>query len=66
MDQGNVIKANDADHPLVVIRQIRPIYVGFSVPERYLPEVKKYSAAGRLSVLAMPRPATAIPCIRGN
>jgi multidrug efflux system membrane fusion protein len=54
VDQGNVVKANDADHPLVVIRQIRPIYVGFSVPERYLPEVKTYSAAGRLSVLAAP------------
>jgi len=54
VDQGNVVKANDADHPLVVIRQIRPIYVGFSVPERYLPEVKRYSAAGALVVLAAP------------
>ena len=49
VDRGNVVKANDADHPLVVIRQVSPIYIGFSVPERYLPEVKKYSAAGRLT-----------------
>jgi membrane fusion protein, multidrug efflux system len=54
VDRGNVVKANDADHPLVVIRQIRPIYVGFYVPERYLPEVRKYSAAGKLIVLAAP------------
>ena len=54
VDQGNVVKANDPDHPLVVIRQIRPVYVAFSVPERYLPEVKRHSAAGRLRVLAAP------------
>ncbi len=54
VDRGNIVKANDAEHPLVVIRQIAPIHVGFSVPERYLPEVRKYSAAGKLPVLAMP------------
>ncbi|MBI5894559.1 MAG: efflux RND transporter periplasmic adaptor subunit, partial [Desulfobacterales bacterium] len=42
VDRGNVVKANDAEHPLVVIRQVDPILVAFSVPERYLPEVKKY------------------------
>jgi membrane fusion protein, multidrug efflux system len=54
MDRGNLVKANDADHPLVVIKQIRPIYIAFSVPERYLPEVKKYLAEGRLTVTAAP------------
>jgi membrane fusion protein, multidrug efflux system len=52
VDRGNLVKANDADHPLVVIRQICPIYVGFSVPERYLPETRKYSARGKLMVEA--------------
>jgi multidrug efflux system membrane fusion protein len=52
VDRGNVVKANDADHPLVVIRQIRPIYVGFSVPEKYLQEIRRFSAAGRLAVTA--------------
>jgi multidrug efflux system membrane fusion protein len=52
VDQGNVVKANDPDHPLVVIRQIRPIFVGFSVPERYLPEIRKYSSARKLIALA--------------
>jgi multidrug efflux system membrane fusion protein len=52
VDRGNLVKANDADHPLVVIRQMRPIYVGFSVPERYLPEIRKYSTKGKLIVKA--------------
>jgi multidrug efflux system membrane fusion protein len=52
VDRGNVVKANDADYPLAVIKQIRPVYVGFSVPERYLPDVRKYLAAGRPIVMA--------------
>jgi multidrug efflux system membrane fusion protein len=52
VDRGNLVKANDADHPLVVIRQVRPIYVGFSVPERYLPAIRRYSAKGKLIVAA--------------
>jgi multidrug efflux system membrane fusion protein len=65
VDRGNLIKANDADHPLVVIRQIHPIYVGFSVPERYLPEIRKYMAASRLVVLAAP-PARPDDIVRGE
>jgi len=61
VDQGNVVKANDPDHPLVVIRQIRPIFVGFSVPERYLPEVRKYSSMQKLIVLAAPTGHDATP-----
>jgi multidrug efflux system membrane fusion protein len=52
VDRGNLVKANDADYPLAVIKQIRPVYVGFSVPERYLPDVRKYLAAGRPIVMA--------------
>jgi membrane fusion protein, multidrug efflux system len=54
VNRGNVVKANDPDHPLVVIRRIRPIYVGFSVPERYLPDIRKHWAAGDITVLATP------------
>jgi multidrug efflux system membrane fusion protein len=54
VDRGNLVKANDADYPLAVIKQIRPVYVGFSVPERYLPDVRKYLAAGRPIVMAAP------------
>jgi multidrug efflux system membrane fusion protein len=46
---GNLVKANDVP-VLVVINQVTPIYVDFSVPERYLAQVTKYLAAGRLPV----------------
>ncbi|HUT84056.1 MAG TPA: efflux RND transporter periplasmic adaptor subunit [Thermodesulfobacteriota bacterium] len=48
VDRGNIVKANDI--PLVVITQITPIYVGFSVPEKELPEIKKYMASEELKV----------------
>jgi multidrug efflux system membrane fusion protein len=50
-NQGNLIKAN-ADTSLIVINQIQPIYVTFSVPEQYLSEIKKYMASGKLKVEA--------------
>ena len=57
--QGNVVKANDI--ALVTINQIQPIYVTFSVPEQYLPDIKRYSAGRKLAVKAQvpnePRPA---------
>ncbi|MBI4636415.1 MAG: efflux RND transporter periplasmic adaptor subunit [Candidatus Rokubacteria bacterium] len=46
---GNVVKANE-DNPLVVIAQIRPIYVSFSVPEQNLTAIKTYRAEGSLKV----------------
>ncbi len=49
--RGNIVKANDT--VLVVINQINPIYVSFSVPEQYLAEIKKYMAGGRLQVEAL-------------
>ena len=51
-DQGNLIKA-DADKAMVVINQVQPIYVSFSVPEQYLPDIKKYMAAGKIKVEAI-------------
>ncbi len=38
--QGNLVK-NNADTPLVVINQISPVYVDFSVPEQSLPDVRR-------------------------
>jgi multidrug efflux system membrane fusion protein len=51
-NQGNLIKAN-ADTAMVVVNQIQPIYVTFSVPEQYLNDIKKYMAAGKLRVDAL-------------
>ncbi|HEY4414137.1 MAG TPA: efflux RND transporter periplasmic adaptor subunit [Verrucomicrobiae bacterium] len=39
---GNVVKA--PDDALLTITQIRPIYVAFSVPEQYLPQIKSEMA----------------------
>ncbi len=50
--KGNVIKANDMGNPLVVITQIHPIYVAFSVPEQELERIKRYRATGELKVEA--------------
>jgi membrane fusion protein, multidrug efflux system len=48
---GNTVKADDAT--LVVINQISPIYVDFSVPEHHLTQIKKYQAQGNLPVEAL-------------
>jgi multidrug efflux system membrane fusion protein len=50
---GNVVKSNE-DNPLVVIAQIRPIYVSFGVPEQQLSAIKTYRARGTVKVEAMP------------
>lgn len=47
--EGNLIKAS-ADTAMVVINQIEPIYVAFSLPEQTLPEIKKYMAQGKITV----------------
>lgn len=52
VNQGNLIKAN-ADNPMVIINQTQPVYVSFSIPEKYLPEVRKYKSAGIVSVEAV-------------
>jgi multidrug efflux system membrane fusion protein len=49
---GNVVKATE-DNPLVVIAQIRPIYVSFAVPEQHLTAIKKYRAEGTLKLEAV-------------
>jgi multidrug efflux system membrane fusion protein len=50
VQQGNIVKANDVN--LVVINQITPIYVTFSVPEENLPEIMRYMGVGKLKVEA--------------
>jgi membrane fusion protein, multidrug efflux system len=53
LQAGNVVRANDPN-PLVVINQVRPIYVNFGIPEQHLPEVRRYMAAGPLAVEVVP------------
>ena len=51
VNEGNLVRVNDGT-PLVVINQILPIYVTFSVPEQYLADIKKRMAEGKLIVSA--------------
>jgi multidrug efflux system membrane fusion protein len=60
---GNVVKSNDT--ALVVINQIRPIYVDFSVPQQNLPGIRQYAAAGKVPV-EVTIPADSGPPVRGE
>ena len=64
VNQGNLVKANDSS-PLVTISQVRPIYVAFSIPQRQLPDLRKYQTQGNLQVEAK-SPQDAAPPIRGE
>jgi membrane fusion protein, multidrug efflux system len=48
---GNLVKAN-ADTAMVVINQVQPVYVDFSVPEKDLGEIRDQAASGALQVTA--------------
>ena len=49
--QGDLIRANDTA-PLLVINQMAPIYVGFSVPGRFLSDIRRYQSQRALKVQA--------------
>ncbi len=51
--EGNLVRANSST-PLVVINQIRPILVRFSIPGRDLPLVQKYGSRDSLKVIVTP------------
>ena len=51
--EGNLVPAN-GPMPLVVINQLRPIAVSFSVPEQYLDDVQHYSSGHTLEVRIRP------------
>lgn len=49
VNEGNLVRVNDGA-PLVVINQLIPINVTFSVPEQNLADIKRQMAAGTLKV----------------
>jgi len=49
---GNLVRASDTT-ALVVINQVIPVFVAFSVPEQNLTLIKKYQAEGRLVTQAL-------------
>jgi len=60
--EGNLVRANDST-PLVVINQVMPIQVAFSLPEARLAELKRFMARGALRVLASPPNDDAPPAV---
>ena len=58
LQAGNLVRANDAT-PLVVINQVRPIYVNFAVAEQNLPAIRKHATKSALRVEASPPGASA-------
>jgi len=61
MNQGSMVKANDL--PLVVVNQVKPIYVSFSVHQQHLGEIRKLMAVSKLEVqVSLPsEPGHSIP-----
>jgi multidrug efflux system membrane fusion protein len=57
MHPGNLVKAN-GDNALVVLNQLKPIYVIFGVPERYLNAVLQQQSRRKLIVAASPEKDT--------
>ena len=60
---GNLVKV--ADVPIVVINQVNPIYVNFTVPQQYWPDIKEHVDRGALHVLAT-IPQDAGPPVQGT
>src|SRR5579862_495156 len=49
LQAGNMVKANDTIS-LVVINQVKPVYVSFAIPEQQLPTVRELMRKGSLTV----------------
>ncbi len=55
LHEGNVVRASGTnDSTLLVINQVQPIYVSFTVPQQQLPQIKRYMAEKALEVQVLP------------
>lgn len=48
VNRGNIVRTDDTS--VVTLRQVDPIYVSFSVPQQYLPTIRRLTVAGDLEV----------------
>src|SRR5207248_520701 len=53
---GDVVRANDTT-PMIIINQLSPIYVTFSVPGRYLADIRRNQAKQPLDVHVQTQPS---------
>jgi multidrug efflux system membrane fusion protein len=58
INQGNLIKEKDV--AIATINQISPIRISFTLPQQYLPSIRKYMAVNTLEVIA------SIPGVEGQ
>lgn len=58
---GNLVKVNDV--PLVVIHQVTPVFVNFSVPEQHLATIRRLNAGRKLAVKATAKDNPGQPAI---
>ena len=55
LNEGNIVRAGGtSDSTLLVINQVKPIYVSFTVPQQQLPSIRRYMQEGTLGVSAAP------------
>ncbi|MFZ2632991.1 MAG: efflux RND transporter periplasmic adaptor subunit [Desulfosalsimonadaceae bacterium] len=54
INEGNLVKSGDNTKALMVIHQMEPVYVRFSVPEQNLPKIQSLLTDHTLTVLAAP------------
>jgi multidrug efflux system membrane fusion protein len=55
VDQGNIIRASDSSNAIVVLTQLKPISVVFTLPEQSLKEIQTQMSSGAMTVLAVDR-----------
>lgn len=53
VDEGNLVRGSDASQGIVVIAELRPVNVLFTLPQQQLAQVQKAQAKGVLSVEAL-------------
>jgi multidrug efflux system membrane fusion protein len=49
--RGNLVKVDDV--ALVVVNRLSPVFVSFNASDKYLDEIRRFSAAGKLAVSAI-------------
>jgi multidrug efflux system membrane fusion protein len=54
LKEGNIARSGDAAPSLATIIQVAPIYVSFTVPQRYLPDIRASMQSGTARVEAIP------------
>jgi membrane fusion protein, multidrug efflux system len=65
LQQGNLVKANDTT-ALLTVNQLDPIYVDFSVPERYLSDLRRAAQGGDVQVALTTDGASGNPVVRAG